>query len=164
MNDPPQITQPVRSADPPTPCFVECYSMKIEERRLALSRGTPSAPHSASFLRSQQPSPLSGHHSNPSCLDPPPPVPWPQNQVGSDQVPLTNPFQAGLTMARTLPATRTATAASVQGRSHLMPVSQRHRRYLSAQRMQMPLRGAGPGLGWPIRAAESLPQPPRGGL
>lgn len=140
--------------------------MKIEERRLALSRGAPSAsPQSASFLRSQQPSPLSGHHSNPSCLDTPsPPVPWPQYQVGRDQVPLTNPFQAGLTVARTLPATRTATADSVQGRSHLMPVSQRHRRYLSAQRMQMPLRGAGPGLGWPIRAVESLPQPPRGGL
>lgn len=43
-----------------------------------------------------------------------------------------------------------------------MPGSQRHRSYLSAQKMQMPLQGAGPGLGWPIRAAESLPQPPGG--
>lgn len=48
--------------------------MKIEERRLALSRGAPSDPHSASFFRSQQPSPLPGHHSNPSCLDPPSPL------------------------------------------------------------------------------------------
>lgn len=38
----------------------------------SLLRGAPSAPppHSASFFRSQQPSPLSGHYSNPSCLDP----------------------------------------------------------------------------------------------
>lgn len=63
-------------------------------------------------------------------------------------------------VARMLPTLRTATAASVQGRSHLMPGSQRHRSYGSAQRMRMPLQGAGPRLGWPIRAAESLPQPP----
>lgn len=65
-------------------------------------------------------------------------------------------------VARMLPTIRTATAASVQGRSHLMPGSQRHRSYSSAQRMRMPLQGAGPGLGWPIRAAESLLQPPGG--
>lgn len=70
------------------------------------------------------------------------------------------------TVARTLPATRTATAASVQGGRHLMPGSQWHRSYLSAQRMQMPLGGAGPGLGWPIgeRQRAFLGTPPRGGL
>lgn len=119
-------------------------------------------PHSTTFFRLKKLTSPAVHYSNPPYLDTPVPRAAEPGRKGPG--PLTDPFLAGLTVARMLPTLRTATAASVQGRSHLMPGSQRHRSYGSAQRMRMPLQGAGPGLGWPIRAAESLPQPQGGSL
>lgn len=55
--------------------------------------------------------------------------PLPASSPSHPAGPLSEPLQAGLTVARALPAVAAVTTASVQGRNHLMPGGQwpRHR-------------------------------------
>lgn len=128
----------------------------------------PPAPHSSSISRPRTVLLLPPWASLAPTL--PAPLDWPTHVAEPagerDLGPLCKPLPAGLTVAGTLPAAAAVTAASVQGRNHLMPGSQ-GQRHLPSSLSRVP--AASPGswaerLAWPIRSSRYASSHSPGGV